>query len=88
MFKQIPMLNGVSLLVNSCFKDTIRKGFYIELWPATKNAFTTIIPSTENYEKFTVPRLCSASGGTSSLWCIMSCYNPVKPSQGIGIKRN
>ena len=64
------MLNGVSLLVKSCFKDRIGRGFYIALWPATKNAFTTIIPSTENHGEcpdmlphrrsdriFTVPRL-------------------------------
>ena len=39
------MLNSVSLLVNSCFKDRIGRGFYIALWPATKNGFTTIILS-------------------------------------------
>ena len=37
---------------------------------------------------FTVPRLCSAFGGTSSVWCIMSCWNRVKPSQGITIECN
>ena len=37
---------------------------------------------------FTVPRLCSAFGGTSSVWCIMSCWNRVEPSQGISIERN
>ena len=37
---------------------------------------------------FTVSRLCSAFGGTSSVWCIMSCWNRVKPSQGIGIECN
>ena len=42
------MLNGVSLLVNSCFKDRIGRGLYIALWPATKNGFTTIILSAEN----------------------------------------
>ena len=29
------MLNGVSLLEKSCFKDRIENGFYIALWPAT-----------------------------------------------------
>ena len=80
------MLNGVSLVVNSCFKDTIGRDYYIVLWPATKNGSTTIIPSAENHGKwsempprrrldrllFTVPRLCSAFGGTSLVWCIMS----------------
>ena len=74
------MLNGVSLLVNSCFKERIGRGFYIALWPVTKNGSTTIIPSGENYGEcpdmpprewpdriFTVPRLCSAFGGTSSV---------------------
>ena len=41
------ILNGISLLVNSCFKDRIGRNFYITLWPATKNRSTTIIPSTE-----------------------------------------
>ena len=95
------ILNGISLLVNSCFKDRIRRGFYIALWPATKNGFTTITPSAENHGKcpdmpprrrpdwiFTLPRLCSAFGGTSSVWSIMSYWNRVKPSQGIGIERN
>ena len=94
-------LNGVSLLVNSCFKDRIRSGFYIGLWPATKNASTTIIPNTENHGEcpdmpprrrsdriFPVPRVCSAFGGTSLVWCIMSYWNQVKTSQGIGIERN
>ena len=94
------MLNGVSLLVKSCFKDRIERGFYIALWPTIKNGFTTIIPSAEIYEErpdmlprrwpdwiFTVPRLCFAFGGTSSVWCIMSCWNRVKPSQGISIER-
>ena len=95
------MLNGVSLLLNSCFKDRIRRCFYIALWPATKNGSTTIILSAENNGErlympprrrpdriFTVLRLCSAFGGTSSVRCIMSCWNRVKPSQGIGIERN
>ena len=94
------MLNGVSFLVNSWFRHN-RKGFYIALWLVTKNRSTTIIPSAENHEEcldmpprrrldriFTVPRLCFAFGGTSSMWCIMSCSNRVKPSQGIGIERN
>ena len=84
------MLNGVSLLANSCFKDRIGRGFYIVLWPATKNGSTTKIPSAENHGEcpdmpprrrqnriFTVPRLCSAFGRTSSVWCIMSCWNQV-----------
>ena len=37
---------------------------------------------------FTVPRLCSAFGGTSSVWCIISCWNQVILSQGIVFKRN
>ena len=37
---------------------------------------------------FTVPRLCSAFGGTSSVWCVMSCCNRMKLSQGISIERN
>ena len=61
------MLKGVSLVVNSCFKDRIGRGFYIV---------------------FTVPTLCSAFGGTSSVWCIMNCWNRVKRSQRIGIKCN
>ena len=95
------MLNGVSLLVNSYFKGRIRRGFYIALWPAPKNGSTRIIPSAENHGKcpdmpsrlrpdqtFMVQRLCSTFGGTSSVWCIMSCWNRVKPSQGISIERN
>ena len=39
--------NCVSLLVNSCFKDRIERGFYIGLIPATKNGSTMIIPSTK-----------------------------------------
>ena len=45
------MLNGVSLLVNSCFKDRILRDLYMALWPVTKNGSTTIIPSAENHEK-------------------------------------
>ena len=37
---------------------------------------------------FTVPGLCSAFGGASWVWSIMSCWNRVKPSQGNGIKWN
>ena len=33
-------------------------------------------------------RRFSVFGETSSVWCIMSCWNRVKPSQGIGIERN
>ena len=43
------ILNGVYLLMNRCFKDGIARGFHNALWPATKNAFTTIIPSAENH---------------------------------------
>ena len=88
------MLNGVSLLVNSCLKDKIGRVFYIALWPETKNASTTIIPSAGNRGEFpgmpelrwpdrifTVRRLCSAFGGIISVWCIMSCWNEVKPSK-------
>ena len=90
------MLNGVSMLVSSCFKNRIGRGFYIALWPATKNGSATIIPSAENHREcpdmpprrrpdriFTVPRLCSEFSGTSSVWCIMSCWNRVKPSETI-----
>ena len=95
------VLNGVSLLVNSFFKDIIGRGYYMALWPATRNGSTTIIPSAENNGEcpdmpsrrrldriFTVPRLCSGFGGISSVWCVMSCWNPVKPSYRIGIERN
>ena len=95
------MLSGVSLLVNSYFKDRIGRGFYIALWPATKNGSTTIIPSAEKHGEcldmpprrcpdrmFTVPRLCSAFGEISSVWCIMSCWNRVKSLQGISIECN
>ena len=94
-------LNGVFLLVNSCFKDRIGRGFYTALWPTTKNGSSTIIPSAKNHGEcpvmrprrrpgrmYTVSRLCSAFGGTNSVWCIMSCWNRVKPPQGIGIERN
>ena len=37
---------------------------------------------------FTVPGLCSAFGVTNSVWCVMSCWNRVAPSQGIGIEGN
>ena len=37
---------------------------------------------------FTLPRLCSTFCGTNSVWCIMSCWNRVKPTQGIGIECN
>ena len=66
------MLNGFSLLVNSCFKDKIGRGVYIALWPVTKNWSATIIPSAENHGEcpdmpprrrpdriFAVPRLYS-----------------------------
>ena len=95
------MWNGVSLLVNSCFKDRIGRVFYIILWPLTKNGSTTIIPGAENHGEcldmsqrrwsdpiFTVPWLFSAFARSSSVWCITNCWNRVKPSQGIGIKRN
>ena len=89
------------IALNSCFKNRSGRGFYIALRPAMKNRFTTIIPSAENHEEcpdmpppwrpdriFTMSRLCSAFGGTSSVWCIISCWNRVKPSQGIRIERN
>ena len=75
--------------------------FTSQLWSAKKNGSTMIIPSAENHGKypdippcgrpdqiFTVLKLYSAFGGTSSVWCIMSCLNRVKPSQGIGIECN
>ena len=37
---------------------------------------------------FTVSRLRSAFDGSSLVWCIMSCWNRMKLSQGIGIKHN
>ena len=80
------MLNSVSLILNICFKDIIARDFYIALWTATKSGSTKIIPSAENHEEcpdmpsrwrpdriFTEPRLCSAFGGITSVWCIMSC---------------
>ena len=95
------VMNGVSLLANSWFKSGIGRGFYIAFYPATKNGSTTIIPSAENRGECpdmpsrrrpdrisTMPRLCSAFGGTSSVWRIMSCWNRLKSSQGIGIERN
>ena len=95
------MLNGVSLLVTSCFKDRIERDFYIAMWPAVINESTTIILSAENHGEFsdmpprwrpeqifTVPRLCSAFGRISSVWCLMIYWNRVKPSQGIDIERN
>ena len=95
------MLYSVSFLVNSCFKDRIRRGFHIALWLTRKNVSTTIIASSEKHGDcpdmpsrrrpdwiFAVPRLSSAFGGTSLVWCIMSCWNWVKPLQGIGIQRN
>ena len=85
------MLNSVSFLVNSCFKDRIGRGFYIALWPATKNGSIAIIQSTENHGEcpdmpprqrpdriFTVPRLCTTFGGTSS---VLLCYGLLKPSE-------
>ena len=87
------MLNGVSLLVNSYFKERIGRGFHIALWPATKDGTTSVILSAENHgkcpdmsphwrpdRKFTVSKLCSAFDRTSSVWCIISCCNRVKPS--------
>ena len=66
-----------------------------------KKGTTAIIPSVENHREcpdmppcrrtdriFTVLRLCPAFSRTSSVWCIMSCWNRVKPSQGICIVRN
>ena len=95
------MLNEVSLHENSYFKARIEKRFYITLWSVTKNESTTIIPSAENHVEwpnmslrwrsdrvFTVPRLCSAFGGISSVSCIMSCWNRVESSQGISIEPN
>ena len=46
------MLNGVSWLVNSSFKDRIGRGFYIALWPTTKNGSTTIILNAENHVEY------------------------------------
>ena len=75
-----------------------QKGFLHRIVTATKNKSTTIISSAENHgecpdmppcrgpdRKFTVPRLCSEFCGSSSVWCIISCWNQVKPSQGISI---
>ena len=45
------MLNDIPLLVISCFKDRIGRGFYIALWPATKTGSTTIIPSAKNHAR-------------------------------------
>jgi len=75
------MLNGVSVFVNSCFKDRIGRGFYIALWPATKNGSTTIIPSAENLGECPdiPPRSCSAFGETSSVWY----YELLKSSETI-----
>ena len=85
----------------NCFEDRIGRGFYIASWPATENGSTAIIQSAENHGEcpdmpprrqpdriFMVPRLCSEFGGTSSTWHIMSCWNRVKLSQGIGIEGN
>ena len=83
------MLNGISSLVNSCFKDRIRRCFYIALWPTMKNMSTTMFPSAENHEEcldmpprrrpdriFTVLILCSTFGETSLVY-----YELLKPSQ-------
>ena len=80
---------------------SIHRNLYIALWPVTRNLSTMIIPSAKNHGEWpdmhprsrldrisTVPRSCSAFGGTSSVWCIMSCRNWVKPLQRIGIERN
>ena len=79
------ILNRVSLLVNSCFRDRIGRGFYTALWPLTKNGSTMIIPNAENDGEcpempprrrpdliFTVLKVSFAFGGASSLWCIRS----------------
>ena len=39
------MLNSVYLLVNSCSKDRIGRGFRIAFWPVTRNGPTTLIPN-------------------------------------------
>ena len=62
-----------------------RKGILHCIVTGEENGSTTIIPSGKNYGEcpdmpsrrrpdriFTVPRLCSAFGGISSVWCIMS----------------
>ena len=41
------MLNGVSLLVKSCFKDRIGRGFYIALWSAAKNGYYELLKPSE-----------------------------------------
>ena len=82
-------------------KYRIGRGFYIALWPTTKNGSTTIYSSAKNHGEcpdmppcrrpdriFTVPRLCSAFGGTRSVWSVMSSWNWVQLSQGMGIERN
>ena len=81
--------------------DRIERGFYMASWSATKNGSTMMIPSAENHGEypdiplcrrpdriFTVPRLYSEFGRISLVWCIMSCWNRVKPSEGIGIESN
>ena len=91
----------VFLCLRTAASDRIGRGFYIALLSATKNGSTTITPNAENYGEcpdmpprrrpdliFTVPRLCIIFGGTSSLWCFMSCSNKVKQSQGIVIEWN
>ena len=70
------MLNGVSLLVNSCLKGKDGRDFCIALWLG-KNGFITIISSAENHGEFpailprrrpnrifTPPRSCSVFGGS------------------------
>ena len=58
--------------------------------PKRKNhgEFPDMPPRRRPERIFTVRRLCSAFGGTSSVWCNMSCWNRVKPSKGIDIERN
>ena len=85
------MLNGVSLLVNSCSKDRIRRSFYIALWPATKNKSTMIIPGAKNHGEypdmpprwrpdriFTVPRFALHLVGPARcgvLWAVETEWN-------------
>ena len=85
------MLNGVSLLVNSCLKRQNRKGVLHRVITSNENGSTTIIPSAENHGEcpdmpssrwpdriFTVPRLCSVFGGSSSVY-----YELLIPSETI-----
>ena len=87
------MLNGVSLLAKSCFKDKIGRGFYIALWLATGDGSTTLI--LQRRKSWGMPGHVSTSTARPNIhgakvvlliwWDQLGVvyYEPLKPSETI-----